>query len=192
MRADERSQLAHALPALAAIDGFLYACCNPVHPALDALHAGLAQLKPKPEDIDRIDVATYRFASVMRNPDPPNYFASKYSFPHAAAVMIVKGRAGHAEIDDDALRDPAITALRHRMHVTEDPEMSAVAPRLRPARVTITLKDGRTVTHRVESHRGDFNNPFEESELRGKFHGLAGLVLTPEGCRRVEEAVDRC
>ena len=36
---------------------------------------------PRPDDIERIDVATYRFASVMRNPDPPNYFASKYSLP---------------------------------------------------------------------------------------------------------------
>ena len=56
----------------------LYACCNPIHPALDCLKAVLAALRPRPDDIERIDVATYRFASVMRNPDPPNYFASKY------------------------------------------------------------------------------------------------------------------
>ena len=49
-----------------------------------------------PEQIERIEVATYRFASVMRNPDPPNYFASKYSLPHAAAAMVVRGGAGFA------------------------------------------------------------------------------------------------
>ncbi|MGH7029606.1 MAG: MmgE/PrpD family protein, partial [Stellaceae bacterium] len=65
----------------------LYACCNPIHPALDCLAAALAELRPRPEEIARIEVATYRFASVMRNPEPPNYFASKYSLPHAAAVM---------------------------------------------------------------------------------------------------------
>src|SRR6516162_3335305 len=57
----------------------LYACCNPIHPALDCLQATLAALQPRPEEIERIDIATYRFASVMRNPDPANYFASKYS-----------------------------------------------------------------------------------------------------------------
>lgn len=170
----------------------LYACCNPIHPALDSLKAVLATLRPQPDDIERIDVATYRFASMMRNPDPPNYFASKYSLPHAAAVMVVKGDADHASIDDAALRDPAITALRHRVHVTEDAAMSAVTPRLRPARVTVTLKDGRHSTHACESHRGDFQQPFEESEIREKFHELAGLVLTNEGVGKVEEAVDRC
>src|SRR5579862_8424353 len=66
----------------------LYACCNPIHPALDCLAAVLAELKPRPEQVTSIDIATYRFASVMRNPDPPNYFDAKYSLPHAAAVMV--------------------------------------------------------------------------------------------------------
>lgn len=170
----------------------LYACCNPIHPALDSLRAVLAALRPRPDDIERIEVATYRFASMMRNADPPNYFASKYSLPHAAAVMVVKGDVSHGSLDDAALSDPAVAALRHRVHVTEDPAMSALAPRLRPARVTVTLKDGRHRTHACESHRGDFQQPFEASEIRGKFHELAGLVLTKEGVAKVEEAVNRC
>jgi 2-methylcitrate dehydratase PrpD len=170
----------------------LYACCNPIHPALDCLREALAELHPQPGEIQRIDVATYRFASVMRNPDPPNYFASKYSLPHAAAVMAVRGNAGYAELDDTALEDPVIAALRHRVHVSEDPAMSAVAPRLRPARVRVTLTDGRQATHACESHRGDFRQPFAEEELRVKFRQLAGVVLTPEGVERVEAAVDRC
>jgi len=170
----------------------LYACCNPIHPALDCLQEAIRELKPRPEDVERIDVATYRFASVMRNPDPPNYFASKYSFPHAAAAMIVNGHAGFSSLNDDAVHNPAIAALRHRVHMMEDPAMSAVAPRLRPARVTLTLKDGRTATHACESHRGDFNQPFEDAELRGKFRELAGLALTSEGVTQVEQAVDSC
>ena len=170
----------------------LYACCNPIHPALDCLREALDALRPRPGDIERIDVATYRFAAVMRNPDPPNYFASKYSLPHAAAVMVVKGGAGYGALDDAALHDPAVAALRHRVHVTEDPAMSAVAPRLRPARVTVALKDGRQSTHACESHRGDFQQPFAESEIRGKFRELAGVVLTPEGVARIEALADRC
>ena len=169
----------------------LYASCNPIHPALDALQTLLRQEKPRAEDIERIDVATYRFASVMKNPDPPNFFASKYSLPHVAAVMIVRGGAGHSLVNDDAVSDPAITALRHRIHVTEDQAMSAVAPKLRPARVTITLKDGRSVTHEGESHRGDFTQPFDESELREKFRELAGHVLEKEKVARLEELVWR-
>jgi 2-methylcitrate dehydratase PrpD len=170
----------------------LYACCNPIHPALDCLQEALAALHPQPDEIERIEIATYRFASVMRNPDPPNYFASKYSLPHAAATMVVRGAAGFAALDDSALDDPAIAALRRRVHVAEDPAMTGVAPRLRSARVTVTLTDGRHSTHSRESHKGDFQQPFGESEIRGKFRELAAVVLLPEGVRSVENAIDRC
>lgn len=170
----------------------LYACCNPIHPALDCLAAALAELRPRPDQVERIEVATYRFASVMRNPDPANYFASKYSLPHAAATMAVRGGAGFAELDDTALGDSVIAGLRHRVQITEDPAMSAVAPLLRPARVTVTLSDGRQATHSTESHRGDFSRPFAEAEIRDKFRELAGTVLSPEGAADVERAVDRC
>lgn len=170
----------------------LYACCNPVHPALDCLKELIASLHPGPEEIDRIEVSTYRFASLMRDPEPRNYFASKYSLPHAAAAMIVNGNAGYASLDDAALRDPVIRSLRHRVFVTEDPAMTAVAPRLRPARVSMTLKDGRSATFSCESHRGDFNQPFTEAELRDKFRELATETLVPEGVNAVEQAIDRC
>src|SRR5689334_20232078 len=169
----------------------LYACCNPIHPALDCLVAALAELRPRADEVERIDFATYRFASVMCNPDPPNYFASKYSLPHAAAAMVVRGGAGFAELDDSALADPQIVALRHRVHITEDPAMSALAPKLRPARVTVSLTDGRQATHSRDSHRGDFNEPFSEAELRPKFRELAGTVLTADGAAQAEAAIDR-
>ena len=170
----------------------LYACCNPIHPALDCLRLALDELRPRAEDIARIEFATYRFASVMRDPAPANFFASKYSLPHAAATMVVRGHAGHAALDDSAVHDPAIAALRQLVTVVEDPAMSAQVPRLRPARVTVALRDGRSVTHACDSHRGDFYQPFAESELRDKFRALAGAVLMPAGVDQVEQAIDRC
>jgi 2-methylcitrate dehydratase PrpD len=170
----------------------LYACCNPIHPALDCLDQALAELQPRPDEIARIDFATYRFAAAMRNADPPNFFASKYSLPHAAATMVVRGHAGHAALDDTAVDDPAIVVLRHRVTVTEDQAMSAVLPRLRPARVTLVLTDGRSATRACDSHKGDFQQPVSEAELRGKFRELAGIVLTGEGVGLVEQAIDQC
>jgi 2-methylcitrate dehydratase PrpD len=170
----------------------LYACCNPIHPALDCLRQALADLRPRPEEVAHIDIATYAFASVMRNPDPPNYFASKYSLPHAAATMVTRGHAGHGALDDTAVHDPGIASIRHRVLVTEDPAMTALVPGLRPARVTVVLTDGRSATHACDSHRGDFQQPFEEAELRGKFRELARFALTPEGVALVEQAVDHC
>lgn len=167
----------------------LYACCNPIHPALDALEALLEQLHPEPDQIDEIEIITYGFASVMRNPHPPNYFASKYSLPHAAAVMVLTGRADHAALGDAALHDPKVVSLRNKIHIAEDEAMTAKTPTLRPARVTLRLAGGRSATHAVESHRGDFNQPFSDAEILEKFRALAGEVLTGTGVQDLEQRV---
>ena len=68
--------------------------------------------------------------------------------------------------------------------------MSARVPVSRPARVVVSLADGRSASHARDSHRGDFNQPFGEDEVRGKFRELAGTVLTGDGVAAVERAVD--
>jgi 2-methylcitrate dehydratase PrpD len=167
-----------------------YACCNPIHPALDCLKDVLAVLRPEPDEIERIDVATHAFASVMRNPEPPNYFGSKYSLPHAAAVLVVRGGLGFGDVDDSALTDPDISSLRHRVHIVSDAEMSAQVPALRPARVTVKLRDGREETAYRTMSRRDHERPDPIPDVHAKFHELAGTVLTGEGTQAVEHALD--
>ena len=169
----------------------LRACCNPIYSALDALEDILTEHKVRPEHIARVDVATYRFAAKMREPDPINYFAAKYSLPHAAAALILRGNAGYHAFTEEAVGDPAIAALRRRITVHEDPELNASVPRLKPARVTVTLTDGGTVTRFRESARGDFQEPYREDEIRAKFRELASVVLSPAAVTRVEQLVGR-
>jgi 2-methylcitrate dehydratase PrpD len=169
----------------------LRACCNPIYPALDALEDALADLRPRPDEIERIDVATFRFASVMDEPEPSNAFAAKYSLPHAAAAIVVRGSAGLDAFAEPALHDPAIAALRRRVQVAEDPELTKLVPRLKPARVTVTLRDGRSATRACEASRGGFDHPYEREEVLAKFRELAGHVLTPQGVAETEAAVER-
>jgi hypothetical protein len=68
--------------------------------------------------------------------------------------------------------------------------MSSAVPALKPARVTLTLKDGQQVTCSCDSPRGDCLNPYDESEIRLKFRQLAGLALTPQGLDELERAVE--
>src|SRR5213593_2717756 len=169
----------------------LRACCNPIYAALDALEDILTDLRPHPASIESIEVATYRFAANMRDPDPVNYFAAKYSLPHAAAALVLRGDAGYHAFTEEVVRDPAIAAFRRRVTVREDPDLSAHVPRLKPARVTVTFTDGRQVTRLRESARGDYQDPYGEGEVRSKFRELAGLVLSPAGVARLEALVDR-
>src|SRR5262252_5262004 len=167
------------------------ACCNPIYAALDALEDILAELRPEPGAIERIDVATYAFAANMREPEPANYFAAKYSLPHAAAALVLRGHAGYHAFTEDVIRDPAIAALRRRVTVREDSDLDAQVPQLKPARVTVTFTDGRQVTRLRQSARGDHQDPYREDEIRGTFRELAGLVLRPAAVARAETLVDR-
>ena len=169
----------------------LRACCNPIYAALDALEDILHEVRPEPGSIERIDVATYRFAANMREPNPINYFAAKYSLPHAAAALVLRGHAGYHAFTEDVVRDPAIAAFRRRVTVREDPELSAAVPRLKPARVTVTFTDGRQVARLRESARGDYQDPYRDDEIRAKFRELAGVVISPGSVAQVEELVDR-
>src|SRR5262249_58555007 len=89
----------------------LRACCNPIHAALDALEDILTEHRPRPETIERIDVATYRFAANMREREPVNAFAARYSLPHAAAALVLRGHAGYHAFTEETVRDPAIAAF---------------------------------------------------------------------------------
>ncbi|PON19919.1 hypothetical protein C2W62_00020 [Candidatus Entotheonella serta] len=167
------------------------ACCNPIYSALDALEEALAELQPEAEAIDRIDVETYRFAANMKNQEPPNTFAACYSLPHAAAATVLRGDVGHGSFTETVLHDPQVVALRRRVQVREDPQLSEHVPQVKPARVTLTLKDGKTCTKTCESARGDFQRPYSEADIRRKFHELANLMLTSEGGQVVEAAMNQ-
>ncbi len=167
------------------------ACCNPIYSSLDALEEVLAELQPEADAIERIDVETYRFAANMQNQEPPNTFAARYSLPHAAAATVLRGDVGYGSFTEAVLHDPGVVALRRRVFVSEDPQLSEHVPQIKPARVTLRLKDGRACTKICESARGDFQRPYSEADIRRKFHELASLVVTSEGSQAVEAAVHR-
>ena len=89
------------------------------------------------------------------------------------------------------MQQPEVVALRQRVFVQEDPALNAQFPTLKPSRVTLTLKNGQQITKTCESAKGDFQRPYQESEIREKFHELAGLVLTSQGVTALESAIDR-
>src|ERR671928_165785 len=72
---------------------------------LDTLGVILAEHAPPPEHVARVDVATYRFAANMRDPEPINAFAARYSLPHAAAALILRGHAGYHAFTEQAVAD---------------------------------------------------------------------------------------
>jgi 2-methylcitrate dehydratase PrpD len=126
----------------------------------------------------------------MRSQNPANSFAARYSLPHAAAAIVLRGDVGLDAFQDELVHDPAYARIRERVHVTADEEMTARYPRDKAGRVTVTLVDGRSATVARDGARGDFRQPYAEAEIRTKFRDLAGRLLPAEAVGQVEEAVE--
>jgi 2-methylcitrate dehydratase PrpD len=133
-------------------DGYrkAYACCQYTHSAVEAvldLRAGpLRDLRA--DAVERVEVEAHPLAMTLINHEPTTLLAGKFSLPHAVAVAAVTGRADAAAFATDQLADPAVASVRRRVSARPyEPEPQP--PLDRPARVTITLRDGSS--HHAES-----------------------------------------
>jgi 2-methylcitrate dehydratase PrpD len=167
-----------------------HAACRYTHGALDALAAIVAEAGGAlaPEAIATIAVETYVWAAQLDTPEPRNMLAAKFSLPFTLATAIVHRGASLDAFRADARADATVRALARRIRVDEDPALTAKLPGLRPARVTITLTDGRVLRHEVSTNRGDTEDPYTPAEVEAKFHEVAGPVF---GAERSRALVDR-
>lgn len=169
-----------------------HACCRYNHGALDALAEIVLQEGGRidPAAIERVDVATYIWAAQLAGQEPHNMLAAKFSLPFSIATTIVYGAATVPAFREPARTDETIRALARRVFVSEDPEATAKLPALRPAKVTITVKDGRVLQAQAMTNRGDTEDPYTPAEVRQKFFDLAVPVWGQSHAEAIIAAVD--
>ena len=167
----------------------LHSCCRYNHGTLDAIDqiAGRGPL-PSPAEIARIDVNTYNLAAELKDKAPRNTLAAKFSVPFAVATRLVNHSSALSSFTWDAVRDPAVLALAQKVEVSEDPSMTQRLPLERPARVVISLHDGRQIMGEAGVNRGDDAAPYSREELRQKFMDLTQRVWPAAHAAAVLEA----
>ncbi|HXD96075.1 MAG TPA: MmgE/PrpD family protein [Candidatus Acidoferrum sp.] len=119
---------------------------------------------------------------------PPNGYAAKFSLPYLLATILVRGRAGLAEFDDAAVREPALLDVARRVSYELDATIDY--PRQFVGDVEITLADGRSLRERQDRPRGGPDAPLTRTEIEAKFRGNAGLALPPDKVEAAIRAVD--
>ncbi|HEY8613800.1 MAG TPA: MmgE/PrpD family protein [Roseomonas sp.] len=150
------------------------------------------QLRPAPDAIERLDVHTYHFtwSEIGSGPEkwkPETAEAADHSLPYILAATLVDSGYSDAIYAPERLRDPRIRALMPRIHVHEDPELTAIFPGAYPCRLEVTLRDGRVLRAEVANPPGHPDNPMSDAQIAGKFRALAGRVLD---AAQVEAALD--
>ena len=169
----------------------MHSCCRFNHAALDALnevvrtHHGVLAIN----DIDSIHVDTYFLAAELDGQSPQNTLAGKFSVPFAIATTLVNGSSDVASFTWDAIRNETIQALAKKVTVSDDPEMSAKLPDLRPASIMITMNNGSVLKAGTETNRGDWRNPYSVSELSEKYNNLTARAWAATNATKVYDTV---
>lgn len=171
----------------------VHAACRHCHPAIDATIDMRNDLDLKPEQIDHIDVRTYKLAVGSHDHiDIMGISSAKLSTPYAVALAIVKGSAGYADYSEANLEDYNIKLITRKVRVIEEENLTAQSPAVRGAKVTIYLKDGNVYEAPCLYPKGEPEHPLTQEELELKFRGLAMYGgLTKQECEDVINEIAR-
>lgn len=164
----------------------IHASCGHTHCALDALQQLMRENAFGAADVERIDVAVYKTARELCSAyNVSTNLKAKFSLPYCIAMMLLNGRVTLSEFTPESLNSEAAAALGARVTVREEPAFTAVYPASRPEKVTVTLKDGRTLEKTVNLPEG---RP-PHSVIENKFMSLAEMTLSADEAAAVMERV---
>jgi 2-methylcitrate dehydratase PrpD len=164
-----------------------YPCCRHIQPAVEALIAILREENLAPEQVERIDVATYRIAAEHAETGWDDFASAQLSFPYLLGLALKFRGIKFEHFEAAVRRDPEFAAIARKISISAPPEIDRLYPQLRPARVTVTSARG-TFTRQADEALGSRIVPLDDAGLRAKFMGLVAPVL---GADAAEALADR-
>jgi 2-methylcitrate dehydratase PrpD len=154
-----------------------YPTCRFTHPALEALKSILKKQPVKPQDVNTIKITSFKEAVHAGGSTPANLEAMRFSVPYLIAAMLLRGQINLATLDNNLLHDSRLADLAGKVELVYSPEYEQLRPEKNPAKVTIELKDGRTLSHEILNCFGDPSNPLPSKDICEKFLFLTEPII---------------
>jgi 2-methylcitrate dehydratase PrpD len=191
-KAHSKSARAIALPPVAPFgitDCYIkpYPCCRHIQPAVEALIGLLNDEAIASDEVQRIDVATYRIAAEHAETGWDDFASAQLSFPYLMGLALKFRAVKFEHFSEQTRRDPAFGAIARKLSVTAPADVDRLYPQLRPARVTVTTARG-SFTRQADEALGSRIVPLDDAGLTAKFLDLVGPVL---GAARAKELGER-
>lgn len=118
---------------------------------------------------------------------PRSSWHGRISLQHTVAEALALGRFDKSAYAPSSLHDPVINALADKVIHVPDPVAAADTSRSR-AVVSITMNDGRVLSHTVEDMLGTSRNPAPDAVYLDKFRANVDGVIAPQ---LRDELIDR-
>jgi 2-methylcitrate dehydratase len=116
---------------------------------------------------------------------PETRETADHSLPYITAIALIDGEVTDKQFQPSRFTDPAIWKFLENVKVTRNAELSALYPGAVANIVHVTLKDGRTLTKRVDYPLGNAKNPVSDVELERKFLHLVAPALGRDHCAKI-------
>jgi 2-methylcitrate dehydratase PrpD len=158
---------------------------SPIQAPLDALDSLVRQHRFHADDVRAIEVRIpHESYTIVNDREMP-----EICLQHLLATLVVDGRMGFASAHDrPRMDDPAVLAVRSRIALTGDDELSKAMPS-RQGIVSVTLIDGRVLREHTKAVRGTPQNPMTRDELQEKSLELLVPVLGRDKSLRLCDTV---
>ena len=155
--------------ALAETSFKFHASCRHTHPAADALQAVMRDHALKASDIAQVVTHVHQGAIDVLGPvvDPQTVHQSKFSMGTVLALIALRNSADLANFDL-ALADGQVAAFRDLVTMELDEEVDSAYPQRWIGKVTVTTKDGKVYSGRVDEPKGDPGNTLSRDEIEDK------------------------
>jgi 2-methylcitrate dehydratase len=118
---------------------------------------------------------------------PETRETADHSLPYITAIALIDGQVTDKQFEPARFMDPAIWKFLESVKVERNAELSAIYAEAVANIVHVKLKDGRTLTKRVDYPLGNAKNPVSDEELVGK---LNALVVPKIGDAAAKKIVD--
>src|SRR5437763_510055 len=116
---------------------------------------------------------------------PETRETADHSLPYITAIALIEGDVTDRQFEPERFTDPAIWKFLENVKVTRNAELSALYAVAVANIVHVTLKDGKTLTKRVDYPLGNAKNPVSDGELERKFLRLVEPALGRDHCAKI-------
>jgi 2-methylcitrate dehydratase len=147
----------------------------------------------KPDEVLEIRVETIaRAADILSDPAkyrPTSKETADHSLPYCLAVAVADRQVTPQQFKLERITDPALHPLMDAVKAVGNEEFETLFPAKQPSRVTITLRDGRSFSERVDVPKGDYRDPGSMEDIEVKFNALGADRFTQGRLDQIRDTI---
>lgn len=159
----------------------------PIQSPLDALMNIIEEHKIGADDIESVEARLPEAGAHTVNDREMPDINLQYCFACALLDGRLTFEAAHSF---ERMTDPKVAALKSRITLIGDPELTRARPEYQ-AIVDVTTRDGRKLHEHMESFRGKWENPMSTEEVEAKAQDLMEPVLGAQRTAQLIEAIGK-